>query len=305
MSSSPDTRIENDRAEHVRARGRAEMLRSEVARDAARAKAAEVRSFRSSLEAPAGVRTARGAPRIDARAIGPKQLAAGDRGSFSPRPGGIAIVPSSPSSGGVSEHARRVGAGAATALVAPLAPAPPARSVPAIAAARAEALAVVERNAALAAPGSPDRADRADRARAARRDESIDDARSSHDSDAASAAAAAPPWPAWMPRVLTDLPRPPPALLGAPTLERIIEFAELTRTAHGAHVFTIGLCGATLAGMTICVTTRGKRRIELRLRGAERLADSELQSLVEALRSRDIDVVDVVRESTRAAYPTA
>jgi hypothetical protein len=86
----------------------------------------------------------------------------------------------------------------------------------------------------------------------------------------------------------------PPAAL----VQRLVEFATVHRNQQGVVEFTLGLQQAVLGGMRIQLSAYGNRRVGLTVKSAGQRAavgDEEIAGLIDSLRKRNVEVVEVVR----------
>jgi hypothetical protein len=83
-----------------------------------------------------------------------------------------------------------------------------------------------------------------------------------------------------------------------PLLMQVVEFASVAQNRDGFMEFNMGLSQNVLGGMRIRVCSYGKRRVGLNVRssGEGAVGEEEISGLVEALRQRDVEVVDVTFE---------
>ena len=95
----------------------------------------------------------------------------------------------------------------------------------------------------------------------------------------------------------TGTPAPMPrALLLQEALPKLVVFATLARNTSGQHECSICIGAGSLCGLRLHVTALADRRIRLRLVGAHNVESVEIENLVAALRDRDIEVVETIRE---------
>jgi len=83
-----------------------------------------------------------------------------------------------------------------------------------------------------------------------------------------------------------------------PNIQQFIEFAAVQRTMQGTVEFRIGL-SRELGGASIHLAAYGNRRLGVRVRtGGNRsaISDEDLQSLLDSIRNKGVDIVDVVVE---------
>jgi hypothetical protein len=86
----------------------------------------------------------------------------------------------------------------------------------------------------------------------------------------------------------------PPAAL----VQRLVEFATVHRNNQGVVEFTLGLQQSVLGGMRIQLSAYGNRRVGLTVKSAGQHAavgDEELAGLIDSLRRKNVEVVEVVR----------
>lgn len=100
-----------------------------------------------------------------------------------------------------------------------------------------------------------------------------------------------PPTPGVQPQRL------PPA---APLVQQLVEFATFGRNEAGFLEFRLGLVEDALGGLRIQLASYGNRRVGLKVKGnggkASGIGDAELAGLIDALRAKNVEVIDVVRE---------
>jgi hypothetical protein len=89
---------------------------------------------------------------------------------------------------------------------------------------------------------------------------------------------------------------PPPA----PLVQEMVEFATFGRNEAGFLEFRLGLVQDALGGLRIQLASYGNRRVGIKVKGtggkAADIGDAELAGLVDALRAKNVEVVEVVRE---------
>jgi len=79
-------------------------------------------------------------------------------------------------------------------------------------------------------------------------------------------------------------------------LQQVVEYAAVTRRRDGKAEFRLGLSREALGGARLRVASCGEKRVELTFTGGEgpnAIGQAEVAQLVEALRARGIEVVDV------------
>lgn len=79
-------------------------------------------------------------------------------------------------------------------------------------------------------------------------------------------------------------------------LQQIVEFAAVTKDREGRDEFRLGLGRSALGGGTVCLTRCGSRRVSLKFTGGhgpEAVGEAEINALVELLRQRNIEVIDL------------
>ncbi len=82
-------------------------------------------------------------------------------------------------------------------------------------------------------------------------------------------------------------------------LDRVVEFATVTRNSEGFMEFQMGMAKEALGGLKIKVTAYGNRKVGLKVKsggGEGGIGEQNIADLIEALKSRDVEVVDVVME---------
>lgn len=85
----------------------------------------------------------------------------------------------------------------------------------------------------------------------------------------------------------------PPAL-SIERLQRIVEFAGVVQRADGARELRIAIGHGALAGAQLGIASFGRRRIGVRLRGGTTaVSEEDIRALVEQLRSRGLEVVEL------------
>jgi hypothetical protein len=89
----------------------------------------------------------------------------------------------------------------------------------------------------------------------------------------------------------TSRPAPPPELL-----QQLVEFAAVHRNADGLMEFRLGLVREALGGLQIQMQAYGNRRIGLKIKsgGKGGIGEEEVAGLIDALRAKNVEVVDVV-----------
>jgi hypothetical protein len=89
---------------------------------------------------------------------------------------------------------------------------------------------------------------------------------------------------------------PPPA----PLVQQLVEFATFGRNEAGFLEFRLGLVEDALGGLRIQLASYGNRRVGLKVKGsggkAASIGDAELAGLIDALKARNVEVIDVVRD---------
>ena len=86
----------------------------------------------------------------------------------------------------------------------------------------------------------------------------------------------------------------PPAAL----VQQLVEFAAVHRNNAGIVEFTLGMQQNVLGGMRVQLAAYGNRRVGITVKSASgkgTVGDEELAGLVDALRRRNVEVVEVVR----------
>jgi hypothetical protein len=89
-------------------------------------------------------------------------------------------------------------------------------------------------------------------------------------------------------------PMPPPELV-----QQLVEFAHVHTTADGVIEFNLGLVRDALGGLRIQLSAYGNRRVGLTIKGRKGqkgIGEQEVAGLIDALRERNVEVVDVVVE---------
>ncbi|HYE16868.1 MAG TPA: hypothetical protein VEA69_00365 [Tepidisphaeraceae bacterium] len=119
-------------------------------------------------------------------------------------------------------------------------------------------------------------------------------------SEAGAAAAATGPAPSLAPQAqhaAAPQQAGPATTIPTALLQQVVEFATVAKNADGFMEFRMGLSKDALGGMRVRVTAYGNRRIGLKVQngsGGERsVGEDEVSSLIEALRARNVEVVDV------------
>jgi hypothetical protein len=78
-------------------------------------------------------------------------------------------------------------------------------------------------------------------------------------------------------------------------VQQLVEFATVHRNQSGFMEFQLGLTRQTLGGLRIQLCAYGNRRVGLAIKGNRGgLGDAEVAGLVEALKKKNLDVVDVI-----------
>ena len=88
-------------------------------------------------------------------------------------------------------------------------------------------------------------------------------------------------------------PMPSPELL-----QQLVEFATVRHASDGTVEFQLGLVRDALGGALIKLSAYGNRRVGLTIqrgRGNSTIGDEEVAGLIEALRQKNVEVVDVIR----------
>jgi hypothetical protein len=107
--------------------------------------------------------------------------------------------------------------------------------------------------------------------------------------------------------VPTVTPQPPPCespqveriMPPTPLLQQVVEFATVAPNQQGFMEFRLGLSRNALGGMRIRVCAYGNRRVGLNVRCGEgdgTIHEGHLAGLIDALRQRNVEVVDTVFE---------
>lgn len=89
---------------------------------------------------------------------------------------------------------------------------------------------------------------------------------------------------------------PPPAGVNIQMIEQMVQFAAVGKTKEGLSEFQLGIGAGPLAGLNICLTACGRRRVKLRFSGVvdtDTITDAQVNQLVNALQSREVEVVEV------------
>ena len=89
-------------------------------------------------------------------------------------------------------------------------------------------------------------------------------------------------------------PMPPPELV-----QQLVEYAHVHTTADGVIEFNLGLAREALGGLRIQLSAYGNRRVGLTIKGRKGqkgIGEQEVAGLIDALRERNVEVVDVVVE---------
>lgn len=89
---------------------------------------------------------------------------------------------------------------------------------------------------------------------------------------------------------------PPPAGVNMQMIEQMVQFAAVGKTKEGLSEFHLGIGAGPLAGLNICLTACGRRRVKLRFSGVvdtDTVTDAQVNQLVNALQSREVEVVEV------------
>ncbi len=129
------------------------------------------------------------------------------------------------------------------------------------------------------------------------------DDQSARDSDSGSdlkpridAAAIAPAFPTPTTRGHAPIvATPPPAGVNVQMLEQLVQFAAVGKTKEGLSEFRLGIGSGPLAGMHVCLTSCGRRRVKMRFAGVntDALSEDQINQLVSALSGRNVEVVEV------------
>jgi hypothetical protein len=89
---------------------------------------------------------------------------------------------------------------------------------------------------------------------------------------------------------------PPPP----PLVQQLVEFATFGRNESGFLEFRLGLVEDALGGLRIQLASYGNRRVGLKVKGAAgksaAIGDAEIAGLIDALKARNVEVIEVVRE---------
>jgi len=88
-------------------------------------------------------------------------------------------------------------------------------------------------------------------------------------------------------------------LLNTDLIQQIVQYAMVTQNAQGQSEFHLGLGGATLAGIGVHLTACGRRRVRVRFTGlgdGDAISESDINTLVESLRARNVEVAEVLME---------
>jgi hypothetical protein len=89
-------------------------------------------------------------------------------------------------------------------------------------------------------------------------------------------------------------PMPPPELV-----QQLVEYAHVHTTTDGVIEFNLGLVRDALGGLRIQLSAYGNRRVGLTIKGRKGqkgIGEQEVAGLIDALRERNVEVVDVVVE---------
>jgi hypothetical protein len=86
-----------------------------------------------------------------------------------------------------------------------------------------------------------------------------------------------------------------PVMPPSELMQQLVEFATVHRNQSGFMEFQLGLSRQALGGLRIQLCAYGNRRVGLAIKGNRGgIGDAEVAGLVEALRKKNLDVVDVV-----------
>ncbi|HEY7115706.1 MAG TPA: hypothetical protein VH475_03915 [Tepidisphaeraceae bacterium] len=100
------------------------------------------------------------------------------------------------------------------------------------------------------------------------------------------------PLPAAAPTPQVSRVMPPTQLLN-----QVVEFATVAQNQQGFMEFHLGLAQSALGGLRIRVCSYGQRRVGLSVYTAQGgIGDAELSGLIEGLRGRNVEVVDLTYE---------